>query len=130
MLGLERALILARRRRLWHSTGNNTSDLARKVIFLGYAYRWFRPRDDMTISHCLPSCGPVMRQLLGVGTDGGAARGVGYRFSSPRDADVPLKRWIAANLGEQAVLPPNEMVGKSMDDVLVEAVEKAAGPKL
>jgi hypothetical protein len=33
-----------------------------------------------------------MRQLLGVGSDGGAARVAGYRYSSPRDADVPLKR--------------------------------------
>ena len=38
------------------------------------------------------SCGAVMRQLLGVGSDGGAARVAGYRYSSPRDADVPLKR--------------------------------------
>ena len=73
-----------------------------------------------------------MRQLLGVGSDGGAGRGAGYRYSSPRDADVPLKRWIVAHLGAEAVRPANEMVGKSMDDVLVEQQAGAteAGAKL
>ena len=29
-------------RRLWHARGFNTSDVTRKVIFIGYSYRWLR----------------------------------------------------------------------------------------
>ena len=85
-------------RRLWHSGSPNHSDLARKVLFYGYSYRWLRPRDDMTVEHLFDQCDPIQRQLLGA-----SSGGMGY--SSPEDRDVPLKLWLKEHLGGSA-LPP------------------------
>ena len=85
-------------RRLWHAAGINHSDVTRKVLFYGYSYRWLRPRDNMTVDHCMERCDPVQRQLLGESTGG-----MGY--TSPTDADVPLKGWIREHVGEEAVAP-------------------------
>ena len=85
-------------RRLWHAAGRNHSDVTRKVLFYGYSYRWLRPRDNMTVDHCMERCDPVQRQLLGESTGG-----MGY--TSPTDADVPLKGWIREHVGEEAVAP-------------------------
>ena len=72
-------------RRLWHARSPNHSSVVRKVLFYGYAYRWLRTKDDMTIDPALfAGCDPVRRQLLGDGTN---ANG----FFSPKDEDVPLK---------------------------------------
>lgn len=75
-------------RRLWHSGSANYWNQPRRVLFYGYSYRWLRPRDDMEIAHYLPDCDPIRRQLLGESVTGG--RG----YTSPTDADVPLKTWI------------------------------------
>lgn len=85
-------------RRLWHAAGINHSDVTRKVLFYGYSYRWLRPRDNMTVDHCLDRCDAIQRQLLGESTGG-----MGY--TSPTDADVPLKGWIREHVGEEAVAP-------------------------
>ncbi len=85
-------------RRLWHSGSPNHSSLARKVLFYGYSYRWLRPRDDMTVEHLFPQCDPIQRQLLGASTGG-----MGY--TSPGDADVPLKLWLREHLGQAALTP-------------------------
>ena len=86
-------------RRLWHSAGFNRSDVTRKVLFLGYSYRWLRPRDDMTVAHYLPGADPVRRQLLGESPNGG------FGYTSPTDEDVPLKTWLAERLGADALVP-------------------------
>ena len=58
-------------RRIWHSASENASDVARKVLFYGYSYRWLRPRDDMTASlRFMDRCDPIRRQLLGASTGG------------------------------------------------------------
>ena len=85
-------------RRLWHSGSPNSSELARKVVFYGYSYRWLRPRDDMTVEHLFPQCDPIQRQLLGASTGG-----MGY--TSPEDKDVPLKVWLAEQLGDSTLAP-------------------------
>lgn len=75
-------------RRLWHARSPNHSPVVRKALFYGYAYRWLRTKDDMTIPpELLATCDPVRKQLLGVGTN---ANG----FFSPKDEDVPLKGWL------------------------------------
>jgi ectoine hydroxylase len=74
-------------RRLWHAAGNNGSNITRKAIFYGYSYRWLRPRDDMTVAHYLPDCGPIRQQLLGVSHTGG------FGYTSPSEEDVPLAAW-------------------------------------
>ena len=85
-------------RRVWHAPGRNTSDLTRKVLFMGYSYRWLRPRDDMTVEHYLRRADPIRRQLLGACVTGGLG------FSSPRDEDVPLKLWWAQHTEPAALL--------------------------
>ena len=86
-------------RRLWHAAGRNRSDVTRKVLFLGYSYRWLRPRDDMTVERYLPGADPIRRQLLGESPNGG------FGYTSPADEDVPLKTWLAERLGAEAVTP-------------------------
>ena len=85
-------------RRLWHAAGHNRSDVTRKVLFLGYSYRWLRPRDDMTVAHYLDGADPVRRQLLGESPNGG------FGYTSPTDEDVPLKTWLTERLGAEAVV--------------------------
>ncbi len=83
-------------RRLWHSASPNYSDITRKVLFYGYSYRWLRPRDDMTVGHFMDQCSPIRRQLLGDSTGG-----MGY--TSPGDADAPLRPWLREHVGEEAI---------------------------
>jgi hypothetical protein len=58
-------------------------------MFMGYSYRWLRPRDDMTVEHYLRRADPIRRQLLGASANGGLG------FTSPQEEDVPLKLWWA-----------------------------------
>lgn len=73
---------------LWHSVGPNTSEIARKNIYLGYAQRWLRPIDylahDPTL---LRQCTPIQRQLLGDYPSECA-------FWLPGADDVPLRPWL------------------------------------
>jgi ectoine hydroxylase-related dioxygenase (phytanoyl-CoA dioxygenase family) len=85
-------------RRIWHAPSPNTSTVSRKALFYGYSYRWLRPRDNMTVDHYMDRCDPIRRQLLGASTGG-------FGYTSPSDADVPLKGWIKEHLGEAAVAP-------------------------
>lgn len=86
-------------RRIWHASSPNASNVARKVLFYGYSYRWLRPRDDMTVAHMLERSDPIRRQLLGASATGG------HGYSSPKDEDVPLRTWIREHVGEAAVTP-------------------------
>ena len=36
-------------RRLWHSAAANLSDVTRKVLMLGYSYRWMRVSTQPTV---------------------------------------------------------------------------------
>lgn len=75
-------------RRTYHSASPNRSDVTRKALFVGYGYRWLRPKDDMTIGpDMLRRNDPVRRQLLGDDTD---ANG---KFS-PKPGAVPLREWL------------------------------------
>ena len=85
-------------RRIFHAGGFNTSTITRKILFLGYSYRWLKPRDNMTVAHVLDQCDDIQKQLLGASPNGG------FGFTSPTDEDVPLKAWIAERLGERAVV--------------------------
>ncbi len=82
-------------RRMWHSRGWNFSDMTRKVLFMGYSYRWLRGLDyNLMPPELLDKCDPIRRQLLGDGVD---IKG----WWQPTDADVPLKTWIAEHRGEE-----------------------------
>jgi ectoine hydroxylase-related dioxygenase (phytanoyl-CoA dioxygenase family) len=84
-------------RRIWHASSPNTSNVARKVLFYGYSYRWLRPRDDMSVGHYLATADPIRRQLLGASNSGG------HGYSSPKPDDVPLKAWLEEHLDPQGV---------------------------
>jgi hypothetical protein len=86
-------------RRIWHTPSPNHSDMTRRVLFYGYSYRWLKPRDDMTVAHLMDRCDPIRRQLLGASASGG------HGYTSPTEADVPLRTWIREHLGEGAVVP-------------------------
>ncbi len=84
-------------RRMWHSRGRNYSDVTRKVLFMGYSYRWLRGLDyNLMPEEILKKCDPIRRQLLGDGVD---IKG----WWQPTNADVPLKTWIAEHRGEEYV---------------------------
>jgi ectoine hydroxylase len=70
-------------RRLWHARSDNRSQIVRKAIFLGYTYRWIRPREDLS-SLARDGCSPVRRQLLGAAVTEAA-------HWLPGDDDVPLR---------------------------------------
>jgi hypothetical protein len=57
------------------------------VVWYGYAYRWLRPKDAMTVRQLYPRLDAIRRQLLG---DGRSANGV----YDPTDDDVPLRGWL------------------------------------
>lgn len=82
-------------RRIWHSRSPNLSEMTRKVIWLGYSYRWLRPKDEMTVAHLYPGLDPIRRQVLG---DGISANGV----YDPVDGDVPLRTWLREHFPEAA----------------------------
>jgi ectoine hydroxylase-related dioxygenase (phytanoyl-CoA dioxygenase family) len=87
-------------RRLWHSGSTNQSAVTRRALFYGYSYRWLRPKSDMKVTS-LPAFedfDPIQRQLLGSCT---SANG----YYTPGAADVPLREWITANIGADAVTP-------------------------
>lgn len=74
-------------RRTWHSRSANTSDRPRKVVWLGYSYRWMKAKDEMTVEHLYPQLPPIQRQLLGDGTANSTY--------DPQDEHVPLRAWLA-----------------------------------
>ena len=88
-------------RRIWHARSDNHSDITRKVVFIGYTYRWAAIRDE--IAH-LPEepwwdkLSPVQKQLLG-----------GY---SDRDGDhhwghYPEDTALYVELRERGLLNPD-----------------------
>lgn len=86
-------------RRLWHAASTNRSDRTRVFVTFGYAYRWLRPKSAMALDALYAQCDPIRRQLLGAMPTG--ANGC----FDPSEEDVPLRTWIRAHLGDQAVIP-------------------------
>jgi ectoine hydroxylase len=75
-------------RRLWHARGENTSPFTRKALFVGYTYRWIRPRENGRRNGIdLARLSPLRRQLLGH-----ASSDLGYWL--PTAEEVPLRGWL------------------------------------
>lgn len=74
-------------RRLWHSRSRNRSELTRKVLLMGYGYRWLRPKDEMTVEHLYSDLDPIRRQILGDVPSNNS------RYA-PGEDDVPLRTWL------------------------------------
>ena len=71
--------------RTWHGIGRNWSGLPRKTLFVGYAYRWIKPMDYVSMPDALLArCTPIQKQLLGAVSDP-------ISYYLPREEDVPLK---------------------------------------
>ena len=83
-------------RRIWHTASANYWTESRRVLFYGYSYRWLRARDNVTMAHYWDRLDPIRKQLFGAAPTGG------YGYTSPTDADVPLRTWIAENVGSEA----------------------------
>jgi ectoine hydroxylase-related dioxygenase (phytanoyl-CoA dioxygenase family) len=79
-------------RRLWHSRSPNTSTVTRKMLFIGYTYRWIRPLDDMAVDRdgeWWQNRTPVQRQLLGEAPHTANHWGVGW--DGYIDEKIPLR---------------------------------------
>jgi ectoine hydroxylase-related dioxygenase (phytanoyl-CoA dioxygenase family) len=79
-------------RRLWHSRSVNRSTVTRKMLFVGYTYRWIRPLDDMPVDHdgeWWRNRTPVQRQLLGEATH--TANHWGVNWDGYIDEKIPLR---------------------------------------
>ena len=91
----------------WHCVGPNTSELTRKIIHIGYHYRWLRPTDYIIQDQeLLAGCSPIRRQLLGELPLGTYPLGDDAEFTPAsrhwivRDsADVPLRQWAEEQSG-------------------------------
>lgn len=85
----------------WHCVGPNNSDKIRKVMHVGYHYRWLRPTDFIQAdSDLVARSSPIRRQLLGAVVTDGEPLGSDPVFlpHSPYwllkdDAQVPLRAW-------------------------------------
>jgi ectoine hydroxylase len=103
-------------RRIWHTRSENASDETRKVVWLGYSYRWLMPKDAMTVQHLFPGLTPIQRQILG---DRQSANGV----YDPTPDDIPLRAWLqehspaaagASPHGRSQSRPPAMVRGKNL----------------
>jgi len=92
-------------RRLWHSRSTNLSTVTRKMLFVGYTYRWIRPLDDMPIDRSgqwWADRSPVQRQLLGEGEHTASYWGIGW--DGYLDEEIPLRRELRTrNLLDRSV---------------------------
>ncbi len=86
---------------VWHCVGPNLSQKTRKIMHVGYHYRWLRPTDfDVQDPGLIERCSPVRRQLLGalapkgdpMGPDPDFHPASRYWLSDNLD-DVPLRKW-------------------------------------
>lgn len=80
-------------RRLWHSRSPNRSGITRKLLFVGYTYRWIRPLDHLPLdrrSQWWADRSPVQRQLLGESPHPANYWGIGG--DGYLDEQIPLRQ--------------------------------------
>jgi ectoine hydroxylase-related dioxygenase (phytanoyl-CoA dioxygenase family) len=103
-------------RRIWHSRSPNLWNQTRKVVWCGYAYRWLRPKDQMTVAHLYSRLDPIRRQILGANPSANGAY-------DPTDGDVPLRIWLRehdpegaewSHHGRSQSRPPAMVRGKNL----------------
>ncbi len=98
----------------WHCVGPNLSDRTRKIMHVGYHYRWLRPTDYVEQDHALIArSSPTRRQLLGALSPGSHPLGEEPEFHPASQYwitrnwdDVPLKAWAEAQAGAAAATDP------------------------
>ena len=98
----------------WHCVGPNLSDRTRKIMHMGYHYRWLRPTDYVEQDpELIARCSPIRRQLLGALAPGSHPLGETPEFHpasqywiTRNSEDVPLKAWAEAQAGAAATTDP------------------------
>ena len=88
----------------WHCVGPNLSDKTRKIMHVGYHYRWLRPADFIQQSpELVAKSSPIRKQLLGALATGDNPLGTSPDFQphsqywiTKNSDDVPLKAWAEA----------------------------------
>ncbi len=88
----------------WHCVGPNLSDKTRKIMHVGYHYRWLRPADFIQQApELLAKSSPIRKQLLGALAAGENPLGTSPDFQphsqywiTKNSDDVPLKAWAEA----------------------------------
>ena len=74
-------------RRIWHSRSVNSWHDTRKMLMMGYSYRWLLPKDHMTVEHLYPGLDPIRRQLLRDNPSNNSAY-------APEKGEAPLREWL------------------------------------
>ena len=85
----------------WHCVGPNGSNKTRKIVHVGYHYRWLRPTDYMQQDpELLQRCSPIRQQLLGALPSGRDPLGEksdiepsSQYWLTKNPDDVPLRAW-------------------------------------
>ena len=88
----------------WHCVGPNLSDKTRKIMHVGYHYRWLRPADFIQQApELVANSSPIRKQLLGALATGDNPLGTSPDFQphsqywiTKNSDDVPLKAWAEA----------------------------------
>ncbi len=86
---------------VWHCVGPNLSNKTRKIMHIGYHYRWLRPTDYVVQDQALVDRStPIRKQLLGALASGGDPLGENSAIHpssqywlTKNDEDVPLRAW-------------------------------------
>ena len=90
--------------RVVHTASPNRSDITRKILFLGYSYRWLRPLDEMASNHLAEYCDPIRKQLLNMSSPFGENPFADYYY--PNEEAVPLLGWLNKHIGRESVQQP------------------------
>ncbi len=97
----------------WHCVGPNMSRLTRKIIHIGYHYRWLRPTDYINQDpELIARSSPIRQQLLGeVSPATSLGEDPEFKPTSPywivnEDDDVPLRQWAERQPGFTAPTNP------------------------
>lgn len=89
---------------VWHCVGPNLWEQPRKIMHIGYHYRWLRPTDYIQQDpELIAKSSPIRRQLLGAIATGNNPLGEDHEFqpssqywlTKNRD-DTPLRAWAEA----------------------------------
>ena len=89
---------------VWHCVGPNLSRKTRKIMHVGYHYRWLRPTEFVEQNpDLIDRSSPVRRQLLGALAPDGDPMGPDPDFHpssrywlTENQGDVPLREWALA----------------------------------
>ena len=89
---------------VWHCVGPNLSRKTRKIMHVGYHYRWLRPTEFVEQDpDLIDRSSPVRRQLLGALAPDGDPMGPDPDFHpssrywlTENQDDVPLRAWALA----------------------------------